>query len=118
VEAGIESATTAAELAWMAPGHPADPRAALQRIELICAMHPTLFGAMLAVQATHPAVPRALLAVAVKQFRRDADAYPVEDVMGLLTSIGNGAQQAFDAVVRTRRGGDRKPAPLPFVRPD
>jgi len=109
----------APDLAWMSPGPAGDPRAALARIGLICDMHPTLFGAMFAVQATHPAVPRALLAVAVKQFRRDADAYPVEDVMGLLTSISNGAQQAFDAVVRTRRGGERKVAvALPFVRPD
>jgi hypothetical protein len=63
-------------------------------------------------------VPRALLAAAVKQFRRDADAYSADDVMGLFTAISNGAQQAFEAVQRTRRGADRKAAALPFLRPD
>jgi len=95
-----------------------DPRAALSRIESLCALHPTLFGAMLAVVANHPGVPRALLARAVKQFRRDADSLALDDVMGLLTSITNGALQAFEAVRRTRRGADRKAAPLPFIRPD
>lgn len=108
----------AADLSWMAPAAAGDPRAALQRIEAICAMQPTLFGAMFTVLATHPGVPRAQLAQAVKQFRRDADPYPLEDLMGLMTALCNGAQQAFDAVLRTRRGGERKAAALPFVRPD
>ncbi|MFY9511895.1 MAG: hypothetical protein WAQ05_13080 [Rubrivivax sp.] len=95
-----------------------DARAALRRIEQICTEQPTLFTAMFAVLATHPGVPRAQLAQAIKQFRRDAEPYAIEDVMGLLTAITNGAQQAFDAVLRTRRGGERKAVALPFVRPD
>jgi DNA-binding transcriptional LysR family regulator len=95
-----------------------DPRAALQRIEALCAAHPTLFGAMLAVVASHPGVPRPLLATAIKQFRRDADTLTLDDMVGLQVSISNGAQQAFDAVLRTRRGGERKAAALPFIRPD
>lgn len=107
-----------ADLGWIAPGAAADPRAALHRIETICSLHPTLFGCMNTVLATHPGVPRAVLAQAIKQFRRDADAHPLDDVVSLLNAIANGAQQAFDAVLRTRRGADRKAAALPFVRPD
>lgn len=106
------------DFSWMAPGQPADPRAALQRIGTLCAMHPSLFSAMMAVVVTHPGVPRLLLAQAIKQFRRDADAYTEEDVMGLQAAILNGALQAFDAVQRTRRGSERKASALPFLRPD
>ncbi len=106
------------DLGWMAPGSVSEPRAAMQRIEALCGMHPSLFGAMFVLMATHPAVPRAVLAKAIKQFRRDADPYPLEDVMGLMTAVSNGAQQAFDAVLRTRRGSERKVSALPFVRPD
>ncbi len=102
----------------MAPDRNDDPRAALQRIEALCAQHASLFGAMLAIVASHPGVPRPLLATAIKQFRRDTDALTLEDVVGLQASIANGAQQAFEAVLRTRRGADRKAVALPFVRPD
>jgi len=102
----------------VAPAEPEDPRAALQHIETLCGAHATLFGAMFAVVASHPGVPRPLLATAIKQFRRDTDGLTLDDVMGLQTSISNGAQQAFDAVLRTRRGSERKAAALPFVRPD
>ena len=102
----------------MAPGVDTDARTALQRVEQICAMHPALFEAMSTVLVTHPGVPRPLLAVAIKQFRRDADNCTPEDVVSLLTAIDNGARQAFGAVRRTRRGADRKAAALPFVRPD
>jgi hypothetical protein len=95
-----------------------DARAALQRIEQICAQQPALFGAMFTALATVPGVPRPQLAQAIKQFRRDADPYTVDDVIGMLTAIGNGAQQAFEAVLRTRRGGERKVSAMPFVRPD
>ncbi len=108
----------AADLSWMAPGPAGEPRAALQRIEQLCAMHPTLFGALFAVIATHPGVPRPVLATAVRQYRRDAEAHSLEDLQGLMTALANGAQQAFDAVLRTRRGAERKAAALPFVRPD
>jgi hypothetical protein len=102
----------------MAPGQSSPPRAALLRIEQLCAMHPTLFGALFAVIATHPGVPRQVLAAAVRQYRRDADVHTPDDLVGLMTSLSNGAQQAFDAVLRTRRGADRKASALPFVRPD
>jgi hypothetical protein len=112
------ASTETLDLGWMAPGSASEPRAAMQRIEALCAMHPTLFGAMFALMATHPGVPRAVLAKAIKQFRRDADAHSPEDVMGLMTAVTNGAQQAFDAVLRTRRGSERKASALPFLRPD
>ncbi|WP_425258342.1 hypothetical protein ACPOLB_22840 [Rubrivivax sp. RP6-9] len=119
---GADEAATAIseapDLAWLAPGSVSEPRAALQRIEAVCGMHPTLFGAVFALLATHPGVPRPVLAQAVKQFRRDADAHSIEDMLGLMTAVSNGAQQAFEAVLRTRRGSDRKAAALPFVRPD
>lgn len=95
-----------------------EPRAALQHIEQLCRQHASLFGAIFAVLGSQPAVPRAYLAQAIKQFRPDADAYTVDDVMGLLTATVNGAQQSFDAVLRTRRGSERKAVALPFVRPD
>ncbi len=53
---------------------------------------------------THPALPHAMQALAIKQFRPDTDA------LRLLTSVLNGASQAFDAVLRTRKGVDRKGA--------
>ena len=59
---------------------------------------------MQAVVVTHPAVSREMLAMAIKQFRRDADA------LRLLASVINGANQAFDAVLRSRRSADRKGA--------
>jgi hypothetical protein len=95
-----------------------DPRAILQHIETLCGTHAALFDAMLAVVVMYPEVPRPLMASAIKQFRRDTDTLTQEDVMGLQTSLINGARQAFEAVLRTRRGGERKAAALPFLRPD
>jgi len=104
------------EVAWIAPGHRSSPAQALKRIKALCGRFPDLFSAMLAVTATHPAVAREMLAQAVKQFRRDADALSAEDVNSLLVSIVNGANQAFDAVLRTRKNSERKPASIPWGR--
>ena len=76
----------------------------------MCGRFPDLFNAMQAVVVTHPAVSREMLAMAIKQFRRDTDALGQGDVVGLLTSVINGANQAFDAVLRSRRSADRKGA--------
>ncbi|WP_428510457.1 hypothetical protein [Roseateles sp.] len=63
---------------------------------------------MLAVSVTHPAVAKEMLAPAIKQFRRDTDSLSSEDMNGLLVAISNGAQQAFEAVLRTRKNAERK----------
>ncbi|MCV2359424.1 MULTISPECIES: hypothetical protein [Roseateles] len=102
------------ELSWIAPGGRSTPAQSLRRIKALCGRFPDLFNAMQAVVVTHPAVSREMLAMAIKQFRRDADALSQEDVVGLLTSVVNGANQAFDAVLRTRKGADRKAASLPW----
>lgn len=103
------------DLDWLAPNHRAAPADALVRIRRLCELHPDLHGAVLAVMATHPAVPREILAAALKQFRRDADALSQDDVMGLLTALWNGGRQAFDTVLRTRKTAERRAAALPWV---
>ncbi|MFY7865486.1 hypothetical protein [Roseateles sp.] len=102
------------DLAWIGPGAKSSPAQSLRRIKALCGRYPDLFSAMQAVVVTHPGVSRDMLAMAVKQFRRDADAYSQEDVVGLLTCVTNGALQAFEAVLRTRKGADRKAASLPW----
>lgn len=102
------------ELVWMGPGGRSSPAQSLRRIKALCVRFPDLFNAMQAVVVTHPTVSRDMLAMAIKQFRRDTDALSLEDVVGLLTSVINGANQAFDAVLRTRKGADRKAAALPW----
>lgn len=69
---------------------------------------------LLAVQLTHAAVSRELLALAIKQFRRDAESLSSEDLQGLLAAAMNGGRQGFDAVLRTRKGGERQPVSLPW----
>jgi len=96
------------EVKWIAPGHRSSPAQALKRIKALCARFPDLFQAMLAVSVTHPAVAKEMLAPAIKQFRRDTDSLSSEDMNGLLVAITNGAQQAFEAVLRTRKNAERK----------
>ena len=59
-----------------------------------------------------------LLARALRQFHPEAAPFSEGDVAGMLAAAFNGAQQAFEAVQRTRRTGERKASALPFVRPD
>jgi hypothetical protein len=71
---------------------------------------------LLAVQLTHGAVSRELLALAIKQFRRDAESLSPKDLQGLLAAATNGGRQGFDAVLCTRKGGERKPISLSWGR--
>jgi len=58
-----------------------------------------------------------MLAMAIKQFRRDADTLSNEDMVSLLVSVVNGGNQAFEAVLRTRKSSERKTsAALPWGR--
>ena len=93
---------------WLAPGQPVNARDALHRIERICGLYPNLFGAMFCVAATHPGVPREQLARAIKQCRPDTEAFSVQDVVGLLTALNTGAHEGFDAVLRSRKKGERR----------
>lgn len=102
------------DLAWIGPTARSSPGQSLRRIKALCGRYPDLFSAMQAVAVTHPGVSREMLAMAIKQFRRDAEAYTQEDLVGLLTCVTNGALQAFEAVLRTRKGADRKAAALPW----
>lgn len=113
---GLEAALVAAadDVSWIAPGHRSTPAQALQRIRLLCEQFPDLFGAMFAIAATHTTVSRDMLALAIKQFRGDTEALSKDDVVGLLASVSNGGLQAFEAVLRTRKGSGRKAASLPW----
>ena len=107
------------ELDWLAPDRPPRPAEALERIRLLCELAGSdLHRAMLLVLATHQAVPREILASALKQFRRDLDALTREDVTGLLNALWTGGQQGFQSVLRTRKGGERKPANLGWLKTD
>lgn len=103
------------DVGWIAPGARNTPAQSLQRIKALSDMFPDLFSAMFVVAATHASIPREHLALAIKQFRRDADNLSLEDLTGLMASLVNGANQAFEAVLRTRKGGERKvSAALPW----
>ncbi len=102
-------------LAWIAPSHQAAPAHALARIAFICGMHPDLFTALFTVLATHPGVPRDLLAAAISRCRRDVEAYSQEDIVGMMTAILNGGRQGFEAVLRTRKSGPKKNSALPWA---
>lgn len=109
----------APELDWLVPDRPPRPAEALERIRLLCELAGSdLHRAMLLVLATHQAVPREILASALKQFRRDLDALTREDVTGLLNALWTGGQQGFQSVLRTRKGGERKPANLGWLKTD
>lgn len=103
---------------WAVPGAHGTPAQALARIGVLCSGTPDLFSAMLAVVATHQAVSREILAMAIRQFRPDTADLSRDDVVALLTAILNGGRQGFDAVLRSRRRGDRagRMAALPFGR--
>ncbi len=107
------------DAAWISPADHSPPAQSLQRIKALCAQFPDLFNAMFAIAATHQSVSREMLALAIKQFRRDADTLTKEDLIGLLTSIATGGHQAFDAVLNSRRGAKRKTtASLPWGSKD
>lgn len=108
----------AAQLEWLHPSHRPSPADALLRIRWLCTQHTDLFSAMFAVLATHQAVPREILAAAVRQCRRDAESLSQADVAGLFTALLNGGRQGFETVLRTRRSGDRKPAVPSWVKSD
>ena len=99
---------SALDLAWMSPSHRSVPAQALLRIKQICELMPDLFSTALAVQITHLSISRDILATAIKQFRSDAEALTREDLAGLLTAAVNGGRHGFDAVLRSRKGNDRK----------
>ena len=103
---------------WMSPTQASTPKEALLRIKALCGYWPDLYEAMQAVLATHPLVARDILAKAIKQFRRDTEAYSVEDLTGLLISAWNGGRHGFEAVLRTRKTAERKAASVPWGRAD
>ena len=82
----MASAVPPPEMAWMAPDSVATPREVLQRIEFLCATRGSLFEAALVVLATHPAVPRPLLAQALRQFHPEAAPFSEGDVAGMLAA--------------------------------
>lgn len=55
------------DLSWLDPERTPAPQEALARIKTICGLFPNLDAALLTVVATHPAVPREVLAAAVKR---------------------------------------------------
>lgn len=112
LQARLEAASD--DVSWVAPAARSTPAQSLQRIRALCEMYPELFSAMLAVAVTHSALKREMLAQAIKQFRRDADAYSIEDMVSLLASLVNGAKDAFEAVQRTRKKAGRKASALPW----
>ena len=102
------------DAAWIAPTARNPPARTLARIRVLCGMFPDLYSAMFAIAATHVTVPRERLAQAIKQFHPDAAPYSVEDLAGLLVAIVNGGNQAFEAILRTRRGNERKGGGFPW----
>lgn len=105
-------------LLWMSPRQPPAAKESLGRIRALCAYWPDLYEAMQAVLATHPLVARDILARAIKQFRRDTDAYSVEDITGLLISAWNGGRHGFEAVLRSRKSADRKVVSTAWLKSD
>ncbi len=71
---------------------------------------------MLAVLATHQAVSREILALAILQFRTDTADLNKDAVVGLLTSVVQGGRPGFEAVLRARRKAERKAVALPWVK--
>lgn len=103
---------------WLGPRHAASPAEALARIEAACRLHADLSDAAFVVLATHMGLPREVLAAAIKQYRRELDAFSVQDVTGMLHALHNGGRQGFEAVMRTRKGASRPSASLPWGRAD
>lgn len=104
------------DCAWFAPGAHGTPAQALLRIRAISAAVPDLYGAMFAVLGAHQGLPREILAAALQQCRPDAAAMKREDLVALFTSIWTGGRDGFDAVLRSRRKGERKAASLGWVK--
>jgi hypothetical protein len=94
------------------------PAEALDRIRQLCELAgDDLHRAMLLVLATHQAVPREILASALKQFRRDPTPDPRGRDRPAQRPVDRG-QQGFQSVLRTRKGGERKPANLGWLKTD
>lgn len=96
-------------LGWLSARECGTPAETLARIRAMCERLPDLYAALMAVQSTHLALPRDIMAAAIKQFRRDTDNLTRDDVAGLLAAGWNGGRQGFDAVLRTRRDGAGRP---------
>lgn len=109
-----EAETKAQDMSWMSPNHRAVPAQALSRIRSICQQLPELFSAIQAVGATHIAVPREALAMALKKFRKDLDPYDTKEVASLLAAIANGGRSGYDSVLRNRKKGGAANAALPW----
>ncbi len=103
---------------WLGPRHAASPAEALARIEAACRLHAELPDAAFVVLGTHMGLPREVLAAALKQYRRDLDAFSVQDVTGMLNALLHGGRQGFEAVMRTRKSAPRQGAALPWGRVD
>ena len=97
-----------AEAAWWLPGRHGQPAEVLPRVQAICATVADLPACMLLLMATHQGLPRDILAAVTQQFRTDLADLSREDVVGLYTALQNGGRQGFDAVLRSRRKGERK----------
>jgi hypothetical protein len=110
------SPSPAPDVAWILPGSHGSPAQALARIEALCVGFPDLFGAMLAVLATHQSVSREILALAILQFRPDTSDLNKDAVVGLLTSVVQGGRPGFEAVLRAKRKGERKAVGLSWVK--
>ncbi|MFG6465181.1 hypothetical protein [Roseateles sp. BYS87W] len=101
---------------WLRPGQRVPPQEALRHIQGLCAAWPDLYAALFVVLATHQELPREVLAVAIKQFRADLDAFTREDVVSLLTAVWNGGKSGFEAVLRTRANSPKRAASLSWVK--
>lgn len=101
----LEAEARAQDMSWMSPSHRPVPAQALSRIKSICHHFPELCSAIQAVGATHISVPREVLAMALKKFRKDLDPYDTKEVVSLLTAIANGGRSGYDSVLKNRKKG-------------
>lgn len=108
----------AVQLDWLRPDAGADPVACLKRIRWMCDQVPDLASLVLLVGATHQGVPRARLAAALHHCRAELATMPEADVLSLVNGLLNGARDGFDAVLRSRKGANRRATAMPFLRPD
>lgn len=106
------------DLAWMAPQAAGSPRESLRRIQAICRHRSGLFDAVVTVAATHPAVAPELLAQVLRACRPDLAAHTLDDVVSLVRASLVGGRDGFDAVLRTRKSGERKAGAYSWVKPD
>lgn len=98
------------DAAWWLPGRHGQPAEVLPRVQAICAAIADLPACMLLLMATHQGLPRDILAAVTQQFRPDLADLTRDDVIGLYTALQNGGRQGFDAVLRSRRKGERRSA--------